>query len=73
MSIKKELGFNQEFWWSIDEEFLMSVNLNIFVKILNDKMKNEYLFAQTSLLLGDVLVNRSIGTCLTLFGPDQVT
>ena len=72
MSVKKEICFNQEFWWSIDEEFLMSININIFVKIFNDKMKNGYLFAQTSILLGDVLVNRSIRTWLTLFGPHQV-
>jgi len=72
MPVRKQISFNQDFWWSIDTEFLMSTKINICVKIVETQIKNGYLFAQTSILMGDVFTNKPVRIWLTLIGPSQV-
>jgi hypothetical protein len=75
MPIRKEIRFNQEFWWSIDECLLMSKKINFLFKKIDSEMKNgSNVFAQTSILIGDVFVYKPVDSTvwLTITDPDQV-
>ena len=51
----------------------MNTKINIFIKMVNKLTKQEFLFAQSSILIGDVYMYNPVNMWITLTDTDQVT